>query len=57
MAKGKIDDCTELSYQQKMEVQQKKEAKKEKRINMWETEGVSHMLTRQTSNKLFNPYL
>jgi hypothetical protein len=29
----------------------KKEAKKEKRVEMWETEGVSHIPTRQTNNK------
>ena len=32
MAKGKTDDCKELSYQQKMEVQQK-EKKKQKKKN------------------------
>jgi hypothetical protein len=32
----------------------KKEAKKEKRVEIWKTEGVSHIPTRQTNNKLFN---
>jgi hypothetical protein len=31
-------------------LKRKKVAKKEKRIRMWETEGVSHILTRQASN-------
>jgi hypothetical protein len=35
----------------------KKEAKKEKPIGTWKTEGVSHIPTRQTNNKLINPYL
>jgi hypothetical protein len=28
-----------------------KKEKKEKRISKWKTEGVSHLLTRQTNNK------
>jgi len=35
----------------------KKEAKKEKRVEIWKTLRVSHISTRQTNNKLFNPYL
>ncbi|MFC0512552.1 hypothetical protein ACFFGT_00005, partial [Mucilaginibacter angelicae] len=47
----------ELSTKKGGPTKRKKEAKKEKRISMWETPSVSHMLMRQTSNKLFNPYL
>jgi hypothetical protein len=35
----------------------KKEAKKEKRVEIWKTLRVSHIPTRQTNNKLFNHYL
>jgi hypothetical protein len=35
----------------------KKEAKKEKRIEIWKTLRVSHIPTRQTNNKLFIIYL
>jgi hypothetical protein len=33
-------------------LKRKKEAKKEKRVEIWKTEGVSHIPTRQTNNKL-----
>jgi hypothetical protein len=48
-----------MGYQQKKEVpaKRKKEAKKEKRVGMWKTLRVSHIPTRQTNNKLINPYL
>jgi hypothetical protein len=44
---------------QKKEVsaKRKKEAKKEKRIEIWKTLRVSHIPTRQTNNKLFIIYL
>jgi len=32
-------------------LKRKKEAKKEKRVRMWRTRSVLHILTRQTSNK------
>jgi hypothetical protein len=32
----------------------KKEAKKEKCVEIWKTEGVSHIPTPQTNNKLVN---
>jgi hypothetical protein len=35
----------------------KKEAKKEKRVEIWKALRVSHIPTRQTNNKLFIPYL
>jgi hypothetical protein len=50
-------ELNELSTKKGGLAKRKKEAKKEKRISMWKTEGVSHMLIRQTNNKLFNPYL
>jgi hypothetical protein len=31
----------------------KKEAKKEKRVEIWKTEGVSHIPTRQTNHNSF----
>jgi hypothetical protein len=48
-----------MGYQQKKEVpaKRKKEAKKEKRVEIWKTLRVSHIPTRQTNNKLINPYL
>jgi hypothetical protein len=36
-------------------IKRKKEAKKEKRVEIWKTEGVSHIPTRQTKNN--NYYL
>jgi hypothetical protein len=54
MAKGKTDDCTELSYQQKMEVQQKEKKKQKKKnvLKYGKPKEVSHIPTRQTNNKL-----
>jgi len=46
-----------LSKKKGGSAKRKKEAKKEKRVGMWETLRVSHIPTRQTNNKLFNPYL
>jgi hypothetical protein len=46
-----------LSTKKEVWQKRKKEAKKEKRVEIWKTEGVSHIPTRQTNNKLFNPYL
>jgi len=34
-------------------IKRKKEAKKEKRIEIWKTEGVSHIPTRQANNNSF----
>jgi hypothetical protein len=32
-------------------IKRKKEAKKEKRVEIWKTEGVFHIPTRQANNK------
>jgi hypothetical protein len=42
-----------LAYPQKKEVwaKRKKEAKKEKRVEIWKTLRVCHIPTRQTNNK------
>jgi hypothetical protein len=58
MGEGKGASGSRLSrmgYQQKKEglAKRKKEAKKEKRVEIWKTEGVSHIPTRQTNNKFF----
>jgi hypothetical protein len=34
-------------------LKRKKEAKKEKRVKMWTTLRVPHILTRQTNNNIF----
>jgi hypothetical protein len=34
-------------------LKRKKEAKKEKRVGIWKTEGVSHIPTRQRNNNVF----
>jgi hypothetical protein len=57
MGEGKAvngNRLTRIGYQQKKEVlaKRKKEAKKEKRVEIWKTEGVSHISTRQTNNKI-----
>jgi hypothetical protein len=46
-------------YPHKKEVpaKRKKEAKKEKRVEIWKTLRVSHIPTRQTNNKVFINYL
>jgi hypothetical protein len=50
-------ELIELSTKKGGPAKRKKEAKKEKRVGIWKTEGVSHIPTRQTNNKLINPYL
>jgi hypothetical protein len=58
MGEGKAAGHTrltdELSTKRGGSAKRKKEAKKEKRVEIWKTEGVSHIPTRQTNNKLFN---
>jgi len=56
-AAGRTRLTDELSTKRGGSAKRKKEAKKEKRVEIWKTEGVSHIPTRQTNNKLFNPYL
>jgi len=34
-------------------IKRKKEAKKEKHVGIWKTEGVSHIPTRQANNNSF----
>lgn len=46
-----------LSTKKEVPAKRKKEAKKEKRVEIWKTLRVSHIPTRQTNNKLFNDYL
>jgi hypothetical protein len=43
-----------LSTKRKEITKRKKEAKKEKRIGIWKTEGVSHIPTRQTNNNSYS---
>jgi hypothetical protein len=50
-------ELIELSTKRGGSAKRKKEAKKEKRVEIWKTLRVSHIPTRQTNNKLFNPYL
>ena len=61
MAEGKTAGCAHLintlSTKKEVQAKRKKEAKKEKRIEIWKTLRVSHIPTRQTNNKLFNHYL
>jgi hypothetical protein len=61
MGEGKVAGYTplknELSTKTGGPAKRKKEAKKEKRVGIWETEGVFHIPTRQTNHKLFNLYL
>jgi len=46
-----MDRNKELSTNTGWLLKRKKEAKKEKRVRMWRTLRVLHILTRQTSNK------
>jgi hypothetical protein len=64
MAEGNATCCASINKPQHKlftktggSAKRKKEAKKEKRVEIWKTEGVSHIPTRQTNNKLFNDYL
>jgi hypothetical protein len=43
-----------LSTKRKEITKRKKEAKKEKRVEIWKTEGVSHISTRQTNNNSYS---
>jgi len=36
------------------EIQQEKKKQKEKRVEIWKTEGVSHIPTRQTNNNSYS---
>ncbi|MDB4918561.1 MAG: hypothetical protein JWQ54_544 [Mucilaginibacter sp.] len=44
-------DRIRVIHKNRMTFLKKKEAKKEKRVRMWRTLRVPHILTRQTSNK------
>jgi hypothetical protein len=61
MAEGKAAGWTGLtltSYSQKRRYDKKeKRSKKEKGVEIWKTEGVSHIPTPQTNNNLFINYL
>jgi hypothetical protein len=43
-----------LSTKRKEPTKRKKEAKKEKRIEIWKTEGVSHIPTRQANHNNYS---